>query len=157
MPEIKLFLDSSALFAGIVSASGAARALLLLAESGHITVAISEQVVTETESAIARKIPSAIHDLRGAILSSKASILRNPSPEEVMANSKLISHPADIPILLSAMGAEVDYLVTLNRKHFIDYPGVARRSGLRIGTPGDALSWVREQISNGGRSQGQSL
>ena len=147
MPEVNLFLDSSTLFAGIVSASDAARALLLLAESGHITVTISEQVVTETERAIARKVPSAINDFREAILASKARILRDPSQEDVMANLILISHPADVPILLAAMQDKVDYLVTLNRKHFIDDPDVAQQSGLRIGTPGDALGWVRGQIS----------
>ena len=52
MPEINLFLDSSALMAGIISATGAARVLLLLAESGQLSITISEQVVTETERAI---------------------------------------------------------------------------------------------------------
>lgn len=147
MPGVNLFLDSSALFAGIVSASGAARVLLLLVESDHLTITISEQVVIETERAIARKVPSAISDLRQAILASKARILRDPSIDEVIAHSELISHPADVPILLAAMKDKVDYLVTLNRKHFIDDPAVAQRSGLRIGTPGDALAWVRGQIS----------
>lgn len=147
MPKVNLFLDSSALFAGIISASGAARALLLLADSGHISITISEQVVIETERAIARKVPSAINDFRQAILESKARIVRDPSPEDVMAHSELISHLADVPILLAAMRDEVDYLVTLNRKHFIDDPNVALQSGLRIGTPGDALNWTRGQIS----------
>lgn len=150
MSEINLFLDSSALFAGIVSATGAARALLLLSEIGHITVTISEQVVTETERAIARKVPSALNDLRQAILASKAQIVRNPSPKEVRANKHLISHPSDVPIALAAMKAEVDYLVTLNRKHFTEDSGVAIRSGLRIGTPGDALNWVRSQMRSEG-------
>jgi predicted nucleic acid-binding protein len=147
MPGINLFLDSSALIAGIVGAKGAARALLLLAESGHIAVTISEQVLTETERAIARKVPQALSDLRQAILASQARIVRDPSPENVTAHPNLISHPADIPIVLAAMQAKVDYLVTLNRKHFIDDPAVALQAGLRIGTPGDALNWVREQIS----------
>ena len=43
--------------------------------------------------------------------------------------------------------SKVDYLVTLNRKHFIDDPDVVQQSGLRIGTPGEALNWVRGQIS----------
>jgi predicted nucleic acid-binding protein len=146
MPEINLFLDSSALIAGIVSAKGAARALLLLAEAGQIAVTISEQVLAETERAIARKVPLALSDLRQAILVSQAQIVRDPSPDEVSAHPNLISHPADIPIVLAAMQASVDYLVTLNRKHFIDDPEVARKSGLNIGTPGDALGWVREQI-----------
>ena len=147
MPEINLFLDSSALFAGIASATGAARVLLLLAETDHIIVTISEQVVTETERAIARKAPHALKDLRQAILASKARIVRDPSLENVNAHPNLISHAADVPILLAAMQAKADYLVTLNRKHFIDDPDVALQAGLRIGTPGEALSWVRGQIS----------
>lgn len=146
MPEINLFLDSSALIAGIVSAKGAARALLLLAESGHIEVTISEQVLAETERAIARKVPLALSDLRQAILASQAQIVRDPPPQDVNAHPNLISHPADTPIVLAAMQAKVDYLVTLNRKHFINDPEVARKSGLNIGTPGDALSWVRGQF-----------
>ena len=45
------------------------------------------------------------------------------------------------------MKAPVDYLVTFNRRHFIDDTGVVARSGLRIGTPGDGLAWVREQLA----------
>ncbi len=146
MPEINLFLDSSALIAGIVSAKDAARVLLLLAESGHITVTISEQVLTESERAIARKAPHALSDLRQAILASKVRIARDPSLDDVFAHLNLISHPADIPIVLAAMQAKIDYLVTLNRKHFIDDSAVALQAGLRIGTPGDALIWVREQL-----------
>ena len=147
MPGINIFLDSSALFAGVVSSEGAARVLLLLAETGHIAATISEQVLAETERAVARKVPQAINDFRQAILASRVQIVRDPSPEEVKTNLDLISHAADVPIVLAAMGAKVDYLVTLNRKHFIDDPGVSIKSGLRIGTPGDALRWVRDQIS----------
>jgi hypothetical protein len=44
------------------------------------------------------------------------------------------------------MKADVDYLATFNRRHFIDDPGVAARSGIPMGTPGEALAWVREQL-----------
>ena len=146
MPKINLFLDSSALITGILRAVGASRALMLLAESDQISVTISEQVLAETERAKARKVPQALSDFRQAILASRARIVREPSPEDVKTHPNLISHPADIPILLAAMQAKVDYLVTQNRNHFINDPGVAKQSGLRIGTPGDALSWVRGQL-----------
>ncbi len=149
MPKIKLFLDSSALISGIISADGAARALLLLAETGHIELAISEQVVAETERTIARKAPRAIIDYRRAIRASKIRILRYPEVEEVRDNLHLIAHAADVPILLAAMQARVDFLVTLNRKHFIDDAGVALKTGLRIATPGDALGWFRRMIASG--------
>ena len=146
MPRASLFLDNSALFAGIISATEAARALLLLAEAEQIILFISEQVVAETERAIARKAPAALPDLRRAILASKAQILRDPEQDMVLPNLNLISHAPDVPILLAAMHARVDFLVTLNRVHFMDDPKVAQRAGLRIGTPGDALTWLRQQL-----------
>ena len=147
MPKIKLFLDSSALISGIISADGAARALLLLAETGHVEIKVSLQVVAETERTIARKAPRAVGDYRRAIQAAKVRILRDPEAEEVRSHLHLIAHAADAPILLAAMHAKVDYLVTLNRKHFIDDPGVAEKAGIRIGTPGDALGWVRDRLS----------
>ncbi|HET7087306.1 MAG TPA: PIN domain-containing protein [Anaerolineae bacterium] len=147
MSRANLFLDSSALFAGVVSPSGAARALLLLAEAGAITITISEQVIAETERAIARKAPRALPYYREAVRRVGVRIVHDPSIEEVQAHRHIISHPADVPIVLAAMKARADYLVTLNRRHFIDDPEVAARSGLHIGTPGDALAWVRAQLS----------
>ena len=149
MSSPELFFDSSALFAGIASASGASRALLLLAELGLVRITVSEQVVAETERAVARKMARALPDLREAIRATDLHIVRDPSRAEVAANLELISHEADIPILVAAMQAKTDYLVTLNRRHFLDDPGVAVRSGLRIGTPGDALVWVRGVLGSG--------
>ncbi|MFQ6015048.1 MAG: putative toxin-antitoxin system toxin component, PIN family [Anaerolineae bacterium] len=153
MPKPNLFLDSSALFAGVVSPSGAGRVLLLLAEAGRLTVTVSEQVVAETERAVARKVPKALSYYREALRSTRPRMVHNPSPEEIEAHRDIIAYPADVPIVVAAMKAEVDYLVTLNRRHFIDDPGVAAQSGLRIGTPGDALAWVREPLT--GEEEGE--
>jgi len=146
MSKVKLFLDSSALFAGIASPRGAARVLLLLGETDRAILIVSEQVIAETERATARKIPVALTEVRLAISKSRVMIRPEPSVEAIREHRDWISHSADVPILLAAVQAEVDYLVTLNRKHFIDDPKVARLTGLRIGTPGDALAWVREHL-----------
>lgn len=149
MPNLDLFLDSSALVAGIVSARGAARALLLMAEAGLLVITVSTQVIVESERAIARKAPRGLVPFREAVRSTGLCIVHDPPPEEVQAHLNVIAHPADVPIVVAAMQAGVDYLVTLNRRHFVDDPAVSARSGLRIGSPGDALAWVREQIDRG--------
>jgi predicted nucleic acid-binding protein len=146
MSKAKLFLDSSALFAGIASPSGAARVLLLLGETGQIALLVSEQVIAETERAVARKIPGILPELRQAILKSGLLILPDPPAEVVLRRLDWISHAADASILVAAAQAEVDYLVTLNRKHFLDDPQVAVRSCLRIGAPGEALAWARSLL-----------
>lgn len=147
MSKVNIFLDSSALFAGIASPMGAARVLLQLAETGKIDLTISHQVVVETERAVAKKIPRAISDLRQALLMSKLQIVADPSLEEVARLADWMKHRADVPILIAAMQARADFLVTLNRKHFLEDETLGERAGLRIGTPGDGLAWVRSQIS----------
>ena len=147
MKKPHIFLDSSALIAGVISDAGAAHALLELAEEEHIEITISEFVVLESERSIAIKSPQNIPHLRDIIIKSLLNIIRDPSPKEIRDNFYLISDPNDVPILLSAMKAKVDFLVTHNRKHFLNDPKVAELSGLRIGTPGDALAWVRENLA----------
>ncbi|MGQ9584989.1 MAG: hypothetical protein ACUVXG_06265 [Anaerolineae bacterium] len=94
-----------------------------------------------------RKVPRALVAYRQALHSAGVRIIHDPSPEDVRAHSGLIAHPADASIVLAAMQAGADDLVTLDRRHFLDDPGVAERVGLRLSTPGDALAWVRERLS----------
>jgi len=147
MPKIEVFLDSSALMAGILSDQGAARALLLLGEDQKIGLKVSEQVIVEVERNLARKVPKALPFAREMILRANVLILRDPPKEEVHNHLDWISHAADVPILIAAVQAKVDFLATLNSRHFLDDPEVSRKSGLWIGTPGDVLAWVRERLS----------
>ena len=146
MSKIKVFLDSSALIAGVISSTGAARVLLVMSETGQIEVFISEHVITKSERSLARKVPHALPEFRQAIRDAQPKITQNPTQQEIKDHLYLITDPEDVPILLSAVKAKVDYLATHNKKHFIDDPKVAERSRLRIGTPGDVLSWVRENL-----------
>ncbi len=146
MTKCKFFLDSSALIAGVLSSTGAARALLVLSENDNLDLYINEHVILECERSLARKVPEALPEFRNTIRNARLKILENPIPEEVQNNLYLISDPQDVAILLSALACKTDFLVTHNRKHFLDDPQVSEKTGLRIGTPGDALEWLREQM-----------
>jgi predicted nucleic acid-binding protein len=147
MARLSLFLDSSALFSSAASARGGARALLVLGETGRVELTISLQVAIETERALARKAPQAIGVLRQLLQAAKIKIVADPPADVVERYTKLIVHRADRPILAAAVLSRADYLVTLNRKHFIDDPQIALKSGLLIGTPGAALEWVRRRLT----------
>lgn len=149
MPESsqpELFFDASALVAGVISAVGAARALLLLSEAKAVVITVSEQVLAETERALARKAPAALPFYRETLRASRVRIVKDPPAADVAAARELIAHEPDVPILVAAIKVKTGYLVTLNRRHFIEDPAVATKSGLRIGTPGDALIWVRQTL-----------
>lgn len=146
MSKIKVFLDSSAIIAGVISDSGAARVLLVMSENGQIETLISEQVIAESERSIAKKAPDALPDFRQTLKDANPKVLHNPTQKEIEENLQLIADPDDVPILPAAMKAHVDYLATHNRKHFLEDPKVAERSGIKIGTPGDVLAWIRENL-----------
>jgi len=148
MPKPNIFLDSSALIAGAISESGAAHALLQLGETEDILLTVSEMVLVESERSVAKKSPDNLSDLRRLIKIANLRIVGDPSKKMIAANLYLIKDPNDVPILLAAMKAKVDFLATHNRKHFLEDPKVAEKSGLRIGTPGDALAWIREKLGS---------
>jgi predicted nucleic acid-binding protein len=146
MAAIELFFDSAALMAGVISGEGAARVLLLLTEAGKIIPVISMQVTFEVERALARKVPDAIPYYRQILKVANFKLVKDPDAELIRQNLHLIGHPADVSILLAAMQSKVQFLATLNRKHFLDDHSVAQKTGLKIGTPGDALLWVRKLL-----------
>lgn len=47
MPELRIFLDTSAVFAAVLSAAGRARTLLKLGESGVIRIWVGPTVLKE--------------------------------------------------------------------------------------------------------------
>lgn len=71
--------------------------------------------------------------------------------EIVTATIEEVQHAAgytklkDAPIVAAAKHADVDYLVSLDRKDLVDVPEVSQRSGLTIVLPEDALAAIRRQ------------
>ena len=79
----RIFMDSSALFAAILSSTGAARELVRLVVNEEIELVISEDVVVKTRRNIERKVPellSLFDHLLGAI---DPEIMPSPSKKAV--------------------------------------------------------------------------
>jgi predicted nucleic acid-binding protein len=139
--KLRLFLDSNVLTGGIVAPWGLDKAVLSLCAARVCRLVLAEAVREEVEENLlvhAGGLPSEqaealVEDYRRLIQLTKPEIISFPELELVRANRGLIRHEADVPVLLSAMAARPDWVLTHNVKHFT--PVVARRSGLRIATP----------------------
>jgi len=142
-----VFLDTSALFAGIWSAEGGARLVLRLAEVGAIRLLVSSQVLDEIERALRRKAPETLGLLALLLDRSGIEVVPPPTPKVVQDSQALISHPGDAQMLAAAWAAGVDYFVTLDRKHFLDNQALRAAVPFPIGTPGDFLAWYRGQLT----------
>ena len=139
--RLRLFLDSNVLTSGIVSPWGLDKAVLSLCAARICRLVLAEAVREEVEENLLfhaeRLSPSEadalIEDYRGLIRLTRPELVPYPDADSVQANRHLIRHAADVPVLLSAMAAKPDWLLTNNTKHFT--PAVAQRTGLRIATP----------------------
>jgi len=142
--RLKVFLDTSALIAGVASSRGAARAVLQLAEIGLIEVIVSRQVIVEADRNIEEKLPKMLDDYREFMELLSPVLIDDPRQKEVERFLKVINYD-DAPIFASAVGSGADFLITWDRKHFIG-KNIHIHSNLKIVTPGEFLKYFREYV-----------
>lgn len=139
----RIFLDSSVLFAATYSTTGSARDLILLAAKDQVALVLSADVIEETHRNLSRKAPT-----KAAALAQLIELL---TPEMVQPSLELIREAEeytvskDAPIVAAAIAAQVDFLVTYDRRDLLAPPEVARRSGLAIVTPNAVLKLLKHR------------
>ena len=146
--RVKVFLDTSALFAGIWSSEGGGRMVLKLGEAGAVHLLVSPQVIGELEGALRRKAPQALGALALILERSGVEITDTPPSEAVQESLNLIDHFGDARILAAATASGADYLITLDKEHFLENPAVVNALSFPIGTPGDFLAWYRRLLKS---------
>lgn len=144
--EPRVFLDTSVLFAAVLSETGGARLILKLGEAGGLRLLVGPQVLREADGVLARKAPES--KALFALLLNQAGVEIGPVPDAAMSNraEQVVDYAPDAQVLAEAFAAQIDYFVTFDRQHFIDNPLVF---GLpfSVGTPGDFLAWLRERLT----------
>jgi hypothetical protein len=126
----------------IVARWGLDRALLSLcaARVCQLVLAIVPEDVEENLLLHASKLSESqserlLNDYTGLLKLTRPKLIPAPLESEVLTSRHLIQHQADVPVLLSAIRAKPDWLLTHNTKHFSH--SVAKRTGLRIATPAE--------------------
>ena len=140
----RVFLDTSALIAGVVSPTGAAREVLRLGEARLIELVVSRQVLTEADRNISSKLPVVLSEYRALLRQLAPHVVEDPNLRAVQEAARVIHHK-DAPILAAARLADVDYLVTWNTRHFQTNPV---RAFVRFPpmTPGEFLRAFRRML-----------
>jgi hypothetical protein len=136
----RLFLDSGVLLEGLYAPWSVSRAILIHGRRGTVTIILAEYVRTEVENnllALLATDPQLATDTIDAydtlLQLLKPESVPLPTPEEIDRARHLIRHQTDVPVLVSALKASPDWLLTTNTRHFTSQ--VAARTGLRIATP----------------------
>jgi predicted nucleic acid-binding protein len=143
--EARVFLDTSVLFAAVLSETGASRLILKLGEAGTLQVWVGARVLQEADAVLARK--AAGSKAFFALLLDRARVRVGPAPDQaaLLQATAIVEYPPDAHILAEALAAEVEYLVSLDREHLVGNPR-ASELPFPIGTPGDFLAWFRQRL-----------
>ena len=147
--RIRIFLDTSAIFAGIWSDRGGGRVLLGLGEAGAIALLTSRLALQELEGALRARAPEALGTLALILDRAQFVIVGPPSEHQLAQTRALVRQPGDADILASALGAQVEYFVTLDHEHFLAGERVSSGTPFKMGTPGECLDWLRRRLRAG--------
>ena len=122
--------------------------MLILARIGLFEIVLADDVREEVEDNLTDLL-GVNPVLASDAINAYAKLLRLLDPErialttgdEIAQHRHLIRHQADVPVLVSALKAAPDWLVTTNTRHF--NADVAARTGLKICTPKDLIARVQ--------------
>jgi predicted nucleic acid-binding protein len=148
---MRVFVDASVLFSAVISLTGASRELLRYAVTGDVKLVVSPYVLAEVEANLAQKAPLNAHRFE-QIKTMVSFELVQPDPKAVQAAAEYTVQK-DAPVVAAAMVGECAYLTTFDRKHLIDPPEVAARSGLKVVTPDAIVLVLRQQLDEDGEGQ----
>ena len=137
----RVFIDTNVLIAGLASSTGASAAILDLGEAEEIRIVISKHVLIEADRVFLAKFPHLIDQFRNFIKNLTPLLIDDPKPQAVREASKVIEI-GDAPILAAVKSERIDYLVTLDTKHFKTNK-VKEYLSTPIVTPGEFLKAFR--------------
>ena len=137
----RVFLDTNVLIAGLASRTGASAAILDLGEAEELRIILSRQVLVEADRTMLAKFPDLMERYR-AFIKNLAPLLAEDPPSALVQEAAQCIHPNDAPILAAAKQEHIEYLVTLNTRHFMN-PQARAFLPIPIVTPAEFLAVFR--------------
>ncbi|MDA2925120.1 PIN domain-containing protein [Acidobacteria bacterium AH-259-L09] len=139
-PTPRLFLDASVLIAAAGSKSGASALILELCRRSRAKAISSQLVLLEAERNIRTKlVRDALLRFYQEIATVDLELLERPAEHEIAVQREIID-PKHAHVLAAAVKGNVDFLLTLDRKHFMSHKVLHAGLPFRILTPGAAPS-----------------
>ncbi len=139
----RVFLDASVIFSACYSARGHSRDLILMALRGAYTLVLSRFVIEEARRNLVRSSAEYVQFL-DFVLDVVSYELVRPTKRQVLAAARHVALK-DAPIIAAAKRADVDLLVSLDRKHLLGRPELAEYSEAQINTPKEAVQFLAQK------------
>jgi len=134
---MKIFLDSSVVFTATHSPTGGSAKIFSLAGK-KLRLLVSPVVLTEVERNVRKKLTDKALE-RFFWLIKRLIIIKQTPKIRLINQARKVIVRKDAVILAEAKQARVDYLLTLDRKHFLTKKAKKFIQPTKILTPGELL------------------
>lgn len=145
LKNLKVFLDTSVIFAAVLSKSGGARKLFHLGEVGVLHLIVGPTVLREADEVVRRKVPASLPALARLLSIGQVETSPISTNKQLELAQAYVQYPPDARVLAEAIQANPDWFVTHDKEHFLrmqsetDIP-------FKIGTPGDLLQNIKDDF-----------
>ena len=142
----KVFLDTSVVFAAVLSPTGGARKLFQLGEAGLLKLFIGSNVLRECDEVVRRKAPASLPTLAQLLEIGRVEIAPTPTRKMVEVARSMVGYEPDAYGLAEAISAEPDWFITHDKEHFLK----ERKDPdlfFQIGTPGDLIQSLKDDFT----------
>ena len=139
----RLFLDTSVIFAAVLSPTGGARKLFLLGEAGLLQLVVGPTILHECQEVVQRKSPASLPTLAQLMAIASLETSQAPTRKQIDAAEVYVQYAPDARVLAEAMLAMPDWFVTHDKEHFLKHRSKINLP-FEIGTPGDVLQRFKD-------------
>jgi predicted nucleic acid-binding protein len=120
--------------------------LFRLAEFKITQILIGSSVLSEADKALRRKAPQALGHLAIMLDEANCQIVDDAPWGEVESWNEIVDYLPDASVIATAIAAEAEYLVTLDRRHILSNKRLLQTLPFPVGTPCDCLAWLRTTL-----------
>ena len=144
--NLRVFLDTSVVFAAILSPSGGSRKLFLLAEAGVLRFVLGPTVLQECEEVIRRRAPGSLPRLAQLLDAAQVETSMSPSKHQIKTAQAYVRYSPDAKVLAEAMCAKPNWFVTHDKEHFLKERRKIKLP-FELGTPGDLIQKFKDDFT----------
>lgn len=141
-----IFLDTSVIFSACYSTHGHAHDLIIMALQREYTLVLSGFVIEEARRNLAKTAEDYLLFLDFVIDAVPYELVR-PIKRQVLAAAKLVALK-DAPVIAATKRANVDLLVSFDRKHLLEKPELAAYAEAEIVNPKEAVQFLKKNSIN---------
>ena len=144
--RVRVYLDTSVIFAAVLSEGGGSRKIFRLGEAGVLNLVVGPNVLRECEEVVRRKVPASLPTLAYLLELGMVEIITRSSEDFIVQAKAIVTYVPDAHVLAEAMAAKPDWFVTHDKVHFLS-ANLEASLEFRLDTPGDIIRALEEDFT----------